>query len=80
MKDISIFNSKCLFIIRAFLGKPGQGISGDISFALLIIYAEVILKELLGLADLANSQTFYINELAKVIMISKHKSFMLAAL
>ena len=44
---MSILNLKGLFFIRALLEKAGRGISNGVSFALLIVYVEVILRKLL---------------------------------
>ncbi len=49
------------------------------SFSLMIIDSEVVLRELLGLADLIRAQTLCIHELAEIIIVSKDEDFMLAA-
>lgn len=71
---------KGLFLIRASLGETRHDISSGVSFALSIVYAEVILRELLGQADLGDTQILCIHKLAEVVMIDKHENFMLAAL
>ena len=38
----------------------------------------MILRELLGPMELAETQTLCIHELTKIVMIGKHKNFMLA--
>ena len=80
VEDTSILNLKNLLLMGAFLGEGGQDISGGVSFALSIVYAKVILKKLLGLADLARTQTLCIHKLAEVIIIGKHENLILVAL
>lgn len=72
MEDISIFNSKSLFFIEVLLGEVEEGVGDGVSFALLIINMEIILREFLGLADLARTQTFYIYELMEIVIIGKY--------
>lgn len=79
MEDTSILDSMGLFFIEAPLRKARKGVGGGVSFVLSIIYVEVILREFLGPADLAKTQNLYINKLTEVVMIGKHKNFVLAA-
>ncbi len=45
----------------------------------MIIDLEVVLKELLGPANLTRAQVFHIYELIEVIMVSKDKDLIFAA-
>lgn len=49
-----------------------------INFTLLIIKLEMILRELLGLANLTKTWVFYIFKLSKAIIIDWYKNFILA--
>ncbi len=80
MKNLSIFISEYFFLDLAPLWEARQSISRSISFSLMIIDSEVVSRELLGLADLTRAQAFCIHELTKVIMVSKDKDFVFAAL
>ncbi len=48
-----------------------QDISRSISLSLTIIDSEVVLRELLGPADLKRAQVFHIHELTEVIIVTK---------
>lgn len=54
--------------------------SSFIDFILMINNLKIVAKELLGLLDLFRAQILYIHELTEVVMISKHKNFLLIAL
>ena len=56
----------------------GQSISSSINIALVIINTEMVAKQLLGLADLTEAQSFRIHEPTKVIMIDEHQNLVLA--
>ncbi len=45
-----------------------------------IMDLEVVLRKLLGLADLTRAQAFYIHESTKVVMVSKDEDLVFAAL
>ncbi len=74
MKNLSILISEHFFLSLASLGEARQSISRSISFSLTIIDLEVVLKELLGPADLTRAQAFYIHESTEVIMVSKDEN------
>lgn len=57
-----------------------KSINSSISVALAIFdFQEVISREFLGPADLTKAQTFCIHELTEVVVICKHKDFVLTA-
>lgn len=60
IEDISIFNLKGFLFIKMFLREVRQGADGGNSFALSIVYIEMVSREFLGPANLAKTQTFYI--------------------
>lgn len=81
VKNVSIFAPKSFLLVRAPLKEAKHGIGSCVSFVLLVINTKVISWELLGLADLTKTQTFYIrNRITKVTMVDKYKNFILAAL
>ena len=79
MKNLSILILKHFFLGLASLGEVKQSIHRNISFFLTIIDLEVILKELLGSADLTRAQAFCIHELTKVVLVSKNENLIFAA-
>ncbi len=79
MKNLSILISERFFLGLASLGEARQSISHSISFSLTIIDLEVVLRELLGQADLTRAQAFCIHESMEVIMVSKDKDLVFAA-
>ncbi len=79
MNNLSILISEHFFLGLSFLGEGRQSISRSISFFLTIINSEVILKELLGPADLMRAQVFCIHELTEVIMVSKDEDLVFTA-
>ena len=46
----------------------------------MIIDLEVVTREFLSLADLSGNQTLCVHELWEVVIVGKHKDFMLRAL
>lgn len=62
------------------LEKVGQSISSSIGLALMIVDLEVVMRELLGQVYLARTHILCIYELTEIVIIGKHKNFMLATL
>ena len=79
MKDSAILSSELLLFILASLWKPRQSICSRICLTLAIVDSEVVLRELLGLADLSGAQALCIYETTEVIVVRKNKNLMLAA-
>ncbi len=79
MKNLSILILERFFLGLTSLGEARQSISRSISFSLTIIDLEVVLRELLGPADLTRAQAFRIYESTEVIMISKDGNLVFAA-
>ncbi len=79
MKNLYILISKNFFLGLAFLWEVRQSVNRNISFSLMIIDLEGVLRELLGLVDLTRAQILCIYELAEVIMVSKDKDLIFAA-
>ena len=63
LNNSCIFNLKNFFLILALLKVAKQSISSSISLALTVINMEIVVEELLGLANLAEAQVFHIHEL-----------------
>ncbi len=80
MENLGLFISECLFLGLTFLEEARQDISRSISLSLTIIDSEVVSRELLDLADLTRALAFRIHELMEVIMVSKDKDLIFAAL
>ena len=76
MKDSAILSFELIFLILASLEKPQQSICSYICFALTIIDLEMVLRELLGLADLSKAQILLIHETTEIIMVYKDKNLM----
>ncbi len=79
MKNLVVLISESLFFDLASLRKARQSISRSISLSLIIIDLKVVLRELLGPADLTRAQTLCINELAEVIIVSNNEDLVFAA-
>ncbi len=80
MENLGVFISESLFFGLAFLGEARQGISRSICLSLTIIDLKVVSRELLGLAYLTKAQAFRIHVSTEVIMVSKDKNLIFAAL
>ena len=80
MQDFDIFGLESLFFFSTLLKISRQGVSNSICFALTVINLKVVTREFLSLADLSKAQTLYIYKLLGVIMVGKHKDFLLKAL
>ncbi len=78
LKNLGILICKSFFFSLTSLKEVKQSISCSISFFLTIIDLKMVLRELLGLADLTKAQTFCIHELMEVIMINKDEDFVFA--
>ncbi len=79
MKNLGILISKCFLLNLAYLEETKQSINHSISFFLTIIDLKMVLRELLGLTDLARAQTFRIHESTEVIIVSKDEKLLFAA-
>ena len=79
MKDSAILSSELLLLILASLRKPRQSICSRICLTLAIVDSEIVLRELLGPADLSGAQALCIHEITEVIMIRKDENLMLVA-
>lgn len=79
MKNLRILIFKSFFLNLAFPGKGRQHISSSISFSLMIIYLEVVLREFLYPVDLTKTETFCIHKLVEVIIVSKDKDLVFVA-
>ena len=78
MKDSAILSSELILLILASLGKPRQSICSRICLTLAIVDLEMVLRELLGPADLSGAQALCIYETTEVIVVRKDKNLMLA--
>ncbi len=79
IKNLGVLISESLFLGLVFLGEARQGISRSISLILTIIDSKVVLRELLGPADLTRAQVFCIYESTEVIIVSKDEDLVFAA-
>ncbi len=82
MEDLSILSSRSFFLILNSQGEAWQSISSSSGLALAVIDSEIVLRELLGSADLSGAQALrnVIHEPTEVVVIRKHKNPMLEAL
>ena len=80
MEDFDILCLKVLFLLSTPLRVSIQGISSSVSFSLTIVELEVITREFLGPADLFEAQTLCVYKLSEIVIIGKHKDFILRAL
>ena len=80
MQNLDVLCSKGVFLLSTLLKVLRQGISSSVSLALTIIDLEVVTREFLSPTDLPGAQTLRVHELSEVVMVGKHKDFMLRAL
>ena len=80
MQNLDVFRSEGLFLLSTLLRVSKQGIDSPVSLALTIVDLEVVIRELLGLADLSEAQTFHVHEPAEVVVVGKHENIMSRAL
>ena len=78
MKDLAILSLELILFIMTSLQKSRQSICSCIYFALAVVNSKIVLGKLLGLADLSRSQTLYIYEPTKAVVIYKDKHLVLA--
>ena len=79
MKDSAIFSSKLFLLILTSLWKPRQSICSRICLTLAIVDLEMVLRELLGQADLSGAQALCIHETTEVIVVRKDNNLILTA-
>ena len=79
MQDFNVFYLEGFFFFSTLLRVSKQGIGSSVSLVLMIIDLEVVIREFLSPADLSEAQIFYVHELLKVVMVGKHKNFILRA-
>lgn len=79
MQNFDIFSLEDLFFFCILLKVLEQGISSFISLILSIVNLKIISQKFFGPIKLFEVQTFYIHKPPKVIMVGKHKNFMLKA-
>ena len=79
MKNLNILISEHFFLSLASLWEVKQSISHSISFSLMIINSKVVLRELLGPANLTRALAFYIHELTEVVIVSKNEDLIFTA-
>lgn len=78
MENFGVIIFKSLFLGLTSLKEVKQCISYNISFFLMIIYLEVVSREVLDSADLARAQALYIHQLTGVIIVNKNKNLVFA--
>ena len=78
MQNLCILGSESFFFFNILLEVLWQDISSFISFVLLIINLKVVSWQFLSLIYLFRAHTLCIYEALEVIVVYKHKDFMLA--
>ena len=76
MQDFDVFGAEGVFFLRTLLRVSRQGIGSSVSLALTIVNSEVVMRELLGLADLFGAQTLRVHEPAEVVMVGEYEHLM----
>ena len=80
VQNFDVLCLESVFFLSVPLGILRQGISSFVSFALILIDAEVVTREFLGPADLSGAQTLRVHELSEVVIVGKYEDFMSRAL
>ena len=73
MKNSSVLGLKLIFFLNISFKKIKERVYSSICFTLTIIDSKMVIKELLGPANLTKAQTLYVYELLEVIMVSKNE-------
>ena len=77
MQDLDILGAEGFFLFFTLLKVFKQSISSSICLALLVINPEVVVRELLGPANLSGAQTLRVYETTKVNVVGEYKHLML---
>lgn len=80
MQNLSIFDLSLLFFFLILLKKTRKSVCSFFGFVLLIINQKMILKELLGLANLFRVQVLCIYKVVEVVVVCEYKDFMFTIL
>lgn len=72
-----VFGAESFFLLNTPLRILRQGIRNSICLILVIINLKELIRKFLSVADLFGAQTLYFKKLFEVIIIGKHKNFML---
>ena len=79
MNNLSTLGLKLIFFFNTSLRKTRKYVCSSICFTLTIIDLKMVMKELLGSADLTKAQILCIHELLVVIMVSKNENLIFVA-
>ena len=79
MQNLDVLRSEGVFLLSAPLRVSRQGIGSSVSLVLTIIDLEVVMRELLGPADLSGAETLRVHEPAEVVVVGEYKHLMLGA-
>ena len=80
MQNLDVLRLEGFFFLSTLLRVLRQEIGSSVSLALTIIDLEVVTRKFLSSADLSGAQTLHVHELSEVVIVDKHKDFMLRAL
>lgn len=74
------FQPKIFFLFLTLLKVVKQCISGCICFFLMVINLKIVVDQLLYLLNLIKIETFYVDEIIKVIVINEDKKIIFVAI
>ena len=77
VQNFDILGLKSFFFLSTPLKILKKGISSCIYLVLAIIDLEMVMKMFLSPENLSGAQTLFIHELLNIVMVDKHKNFML---
>ena len=80
VEDFDVFKLEGFFLLYTLLKISRKNINSSICLTLTIINSEVpIVKIVLNTANLSKAQTLCVYKLLEVVVVSKHKNFILEA-
>ena len=77
IEDFNVLGPEGLFFLCTLLKVLKQGISSFVNLALTIIDLEVVMRDILGLANLFGAQTLGVHKPVEVVMVGEYKHLVL---
>ena len=79
MQDFDVLCLEGIFLLCIPLGISRQDISSSVSLVLTIVDSKVIMRELLGPADLSGAHILHVHEPTEIVMVGEYEHLMLEA-
>ena len=79
MQNLDVLCPKDLFFSSTLLRVLKQGIGSSVSLALMIVNLKLVMRMLLGPADLSGAQTLCVHKPAEVVVVDEYDYLMLGS-